>query len=166
MKTTLPRSITNITGAKDFLRSLFLNGESYHPEDSAADIVNTSTGRTVFTTTEAKQLDRLMREIYALKEIDPCEYLLELDFRKEQFIDEFEEVSGYKVWTVYELNEEEKPGDYGDPDRFVTVSNDEGRIVVLGFTNGIFYLVYAGVQVDDHRIGNLFKHITEAFKTV
>lgn len=167
MKTVLPRSIMDITGAKEFLRALFLNGESYHPEDGAQNIVSVSSGHPVFSPAEAKTLNRLMAEVYDLKQIDPCEYLLELEFRKEHFIDQFEELSGFTVWPSLELDEEDKPGAYGDPDRYVSISNNEGKILVLGFTSGRFYLIYDGViNVDADRLAKLYKDIKESFKSL
>ena len=88
MKTILPAKISTIKEAKEFLTSLHINGEAYHPEDSAADIVNGKTDKELFTAAEAEKLDGLMTDIYNLKgndgrhvdlAFDPCEFLLQLD---------------------------------------------------------------------------------------
>lgn len=39
MKTTLPTAINTIEEAKTFLTELNTNGEAYHPEDDAHDII-------------------------------------------------------------------------------------------------------------------------------
>jgi len=82
MKTTIPAKITNVTEAQIFLHALFVNRESYHPEDPAQDIGWTDQkGNFVglFSPEEAAQLNSLMIDIYSLENpaFDPCEYLLE-----------------------------------------------------------------------------------------
>ena len=85
MITTLPTSINTIEEAKAFLTELHKNGESYHPEDSAHDIINTETNKLVFTYDEALQLDRLMDEITAATEDGTfaCEFLWKLESKIE-----------------------------------------------------------------------------------
>ena len=81
MKTTLPKKIESIAHAKKFLSELDKNGESYHPEDNAEECLDN------ITDDEAKQLNRLMNEIYALPgnehyqsmAFDPCAFLLHVD---------------------------------------------------------------------------------------
>lgn len=94
MKTLLPKSINTVTEAKIYLASLFFNGESYHPEDSAKDIV--WDGCNPPTETEAALMDKLMEDIYNLDgnngnhttpKFDPCEFLMDIDKeRREQHI--------------------------------------------------------------------------------
>lgn len=89
MKTNLPASILTVQEAKEFLTVLFDNGESYHPEDDAADVGNWSMTifLPIFTEPEAEQLNKLMEDIYNLEGnngnhanpiFDPCGFLLDL----------------------------------------------------------------------------------------
>jgi len=82
-KTTLPEAINTIPEAKKFLRELYNNGESYHPEDDAKDILWISCGQP--TTRQATKLNKLMDDIYNLEGNDgnhatpifcPCGFLL------------------------------------------------------------------------------------------
>ena len=98
MKTPLPESITTIAQAKEFLTNLYNNGETYHPEDDATDLVGS-----LFTQKEGEQLNKLMSEIYALEGnesaqsmvFDPCQFLLELD---PDYVNE-EMYKGYEIRT-------------------------------------------------------------------
>jgi hypothetical protein len=84
MKTILPEKISTIKEAKDFLTELHKNGESFHPEDDANDLVGDP-----FTKEEGDKLNQLMADIYNLPGNDgfhdgrilfcPCEHLLSLD---------------------------------------------------------------------------------------
>lgn len=89
MKTNLPEAITTVQEAVVFLRELHNNGEAFHPEDDATDVVwNTPLyqhpGRE-----ECKQLNKLMADIYNLPgndgshsdplAFDPCGYLLDIE---------------------------------------------------------------------------------------
>lgn len=80
MKTNLPESINSIEEAKDFLRNLYINGESFHPEDDAHNI---SWGACEEPTPEeCDKLNNLMSDIYEVAkgtDFDPCGYILELD---------------------------------------------------------------------------------------
>lgn len=87
MKTILPVAITTPEEAKAFLTALSDNGEVFHPEDDAHDIVwNVCPAP---TTEEADLLNKLMNDIYNLPGndgrhiapmiFDPCEHLLDLD---------------------------------------------------------------------------------------
>lgn len=81
LRTKLPVTIKSINDVKGFLRSLHTNGETYHPEDDANDVVWHTVNPTV---KEHNELNRLMSEIYALPEAKtgdfcPCEFLLYLD---------------------------------------------------------------------------------------
>lgn len=81
MRTNLPPDIMSVHEAKCFLRSLWLNNESYHPEDLAKDIIWNLPEEQRPTNSECVQLDKLMSDIYGLgiNSIDPCQYLLDLD---------------------------------------------------------------------------------------
>lgn len=90
MQTNLPKTITTVEEAKAFLTELHTNGEHYHPEDSALDVIWTEiTGATIPVIAEQKQLDKLMSDIYMLPGndgrhhgdivFDPCEFLNSLD---------------------------------------------------------------------------------------
>ena len=84
MKTNLPYSINTIEEAKAFLFDLHQNGESYHPEDDAFDIINAEQ-LPLFTIEEAEQLNNLFGEIANLSRgdhetlFDASEYLMSLD---------------------------------------------------------------------------------------
>lgn len=63
MKTKLPEAITTVEEAKAFITDLFNNGEGYHPEDDAFDVIWTSSNPTIV---EKMQLNKLMADIYDL----------------------------------------------------------------------------------------------------
>lgn len=79
------RSIGTVKEAKKFLKSLYDNGEAYHPEDNAFDLEWEKGEKP--TTEECYKLNDLMSSIYALAGnedhqnmlFDPCEYLSVLD---------------------------------------------------------------------------------------
>lgn len=89
MKTTLPVSINTVGEAKAFLAELYTNGESFHPEDDAHDIL---WNEVEVSPAEADQLNALMSMIYELPEctpkhdgeiglymdFDPCGYILDI----------------------------------------------------------------------------------------
>ena len=76
MKTVLPNEIKTVEQAKAFLTDLHNNGEAYHPEDDAHEIVWNTEERP--TTNDMNMLNFLMDEIYKLPDFDPCEFLLDL----------------------------------------------------------------------------------------
>jgi hypothetical protein len=91
MKTKLPANIGTIEEAETFLTELYENGEAYHPEDLASDVINSQTDERLFTDEESEKLDALMTQIYFLPEngnnyrtnpnalaFDPCGFLLDL----------------------------------------------------------------------------------------
>jgi len=78
MKTIIPAVITTSEHAKQFLTDLFNNGEAYHPEDSAFDIVVLSTEHRAFTDNEAEKLNEAMEQVYDVADFDPCELLMDL----------------------------------------------------------------------------------------
>jgi hypothetical protein len=84
MKTNLPEKITTVEEAKRFLYDLFINNETFHPEDDPLKIIWQTSDPTI---QEKKHLKVLMNDIYDLPGnkrrpqnmvFDPCEYLLEL----------------------------------------------------------------------------------------
>lgn len=75
MKTTLPKRITTVYKAKKFLTNLHRNGELYHPEDDAHDII-WNTDHKYPTDEECDTLNRLMADIYQLNGFDPCDFIL------------------------------------------------------------------------------------------
>lgn len=75
MKTQLPLEIKTIKGAEQFLTDLYNNGESFHPEDDAHEIIWSGKAP---TESECNQLNELMDAIYQLEDFDPCEHLLKL----------------------------------------------------------------------------------------
>lgn len=77
MKTKLPTKITSVKQAKTFLTDLFNNGESYHPEDDANDIIKPN-GKPLCTWKDAKQLNKLRDDMYQLKNFDPCAIFCDL----------------------------------------------------------------------------------------
>jgi len=79
MKTNLDRTITTQDEAEDFLSELFENGESFHPEDDAHQIIWSCNPAP--TDEECDKLNTLISQIYNLPnypEFDPCEYFCEL----------------------------------------------------------------------------------------
>lgn len=90
MNTILPKNIKTVYEAKKFILTLHKNGESYHPEDPAEDIISHSTNKRKFTDEEAVKLNSLMNDIYNLEGnnypndmvFDPCEFLIKLLVKK------------------------------------------------------------------------------------
>ncbi len=87
MKTNLPKEIKTVEQAKVFLTELYKNGEAYHPEDDATDIVWNLPEQQHPTHAEAVQMNKLMQDIYNLPgnkdkypnlEFDPCEVIMDL----------------------------------------------------------------------------------------
>jgi len=85
MKTKLPEAIKTIEEAENFLSALHENGESFHPEDDAHDIIwNSIPEEHKPTKAECDQLNKLMTDIYEIDGndvntgFDPCGYLLDL----------------------------------------------------------------------------------------
>lgn len=79
MKTKLPTEIKSIDEAKKFLSDLYVNGEVYHPEDDAHDIVwNFLPESDVPTGEECDRLNKLMGQVYGIG-LDPCEFVNELN---------------------------------------------------------------------------------------
>lgn len=77
MRTTLPIEINSIQDAEKFLKELNDNGEAYHPEDDAFDIVWNGTEP---VENEKTHLNELMDQCYEFgTSFDPCEYLLSLE---------------------------------------------------------------------------------------
>ena len=77
MKTNLNREIITEYDAVEFLTELHQNGEEFHPEDDAHDIVWRNL-KVPPTSAERDQLNKLMDQIYENTDIDPCEILLDL----------------------------------------------------------------------------------------
>jgi len=50
----------------------FNNGEAYHPEDSAFDVIVLSTECRAFTDVEAEKLNEAMEQVYDVADFDPC----------------------------------------------------------------------------------------------
>lgn len=73
--------VVTLDDAKALFRALHAAGLGYHPEDSAADIVDAVTGP-YFSPAESAALDARMAEAFALdwqQWEDPCGYFLALD---------------------------------------------------------------------------------------
>lgn len=75
MRTPLPTAIVSVEEAKQFLKELHENGESFHPEDDAHSIVWQTSNP---TPQERDHLNKLMSDIYDVADFDPCGYLLDL----------------------------------------------------------------------------------------
>ncbi|HTN09213.1 hypothetical protein [Agriterribacter sp.] len=84
MKTILPESINTIQQAKALLIDLHHNGEAYHPEDNADEII----WQTCQPSQQEKdRLNKLMADMHGIKSpkgkttvsFDPCEFLISLD---------------------------------------------------------------------------------------
>lgn len=74
MKTLLPANISTVDQAKEFINNLLNNGECYHFDDDAKDVLFDD--GTYFSESEAIKLNILMNEIYLLPNFDPFEYVL------------------------------------------------------------------------------------------
>ena len=75
LKTKLPDHIASFDQAKEYLINLYNNGESYHPEDSAAECFEG------ISEADAAQMDTLMIRVYIHftdHDADPCKFLLDL----------------------------------------------------------------------------------------
>jgi hypothetical protein len=77
MKTPIPEKITSVLEAKAFLKALHLNGEAFHPEDPAAEIIDYRTRQRLFTDEEAAKIEKALEQVYLYMN-DPCEYYLNL----------------------------------------------------------------------------------------
>lgn len=73
MRTALPAAISNVEEAKTFLTELNNNGEVFHPEDNANELVGD-----LFTKEEGDKLNKLMSEILSLESFDACDFILSL----------------------------------------------------------------------------------------
>jgi len=113
MKTQLPASINSVSEAKELLKALFDNGESFHPEDDARDLSGD-----IFTKKEGVLLNKLMGDIYKLEQVnkdgnnkyefDPCDYLLSLMHADDEYL-----IEGWEVMTLKKIMEgEERFEDY------------------------------------------------------
>ncbi len=114
MKTTLPTRINTVAEAQAFLKELYTNGESFHPEDDALNIDWDCDPRP--TVDEQFRLNLLMEDIYNLSGndgrhsgkmiFDPCTCLLELDPEYLQRVaDDTEEVEDDRIFTAQDMVE-------------------------------------------------------------
>jgi len=78
MKTNLERTIKTDQEAIDFLTELYRNGECFHPEDDAHDVVWHGL-KSPPTGYECELLNLLMGQIESNTNIDACEILIDLD---------------------------------------------------------------------------------------
>ncbi len=76
MLTTLPATIATIDEAKQFLNELHMNGETWHFEDDARDVIWTTSSP---TETEAMQLNVLAANMLCLPDFCPFDYIIQLD---------------------------------------------------------------------------------------
>jgi hypothetical protein len=105
MKTTLPESINSEAEAKRFLAQLAKNGELYHPDDPAADVITIGNNR-LFTDEEAPKVDALMKQVFEHLP-DPYGYGISLDIKFDEhgiaepfeISGEFHEAHGIKGFT-------------------------------------------------------------------
>lgn len=74
LTTNTYRTIETPEEAKQFLKDLHDNGELYHPEDSAKDIVFNNINP---TEQEREALNNLMEQVYKVADFDPCEYIID-----------------------------------------------------------------------------------------
>jgi hypothetical protein len=77
MKTRIPSKFISRKQAEKFLQRLHENGESFHPEEDAHDIINYK-GEPLFTDAEARKMNLAISRIYEFKGFDPCEFLNDL----------------------------------------------------------------------------------------
>lgn len=172
MKTTLPtaiqdehskiwRHIHTEGDAKKFLKELFDNGESYHPDDDVFDLIDG-----LFNEDESKGLNKIMQEIYSLpSNFDPCQYLLDLDleFHKHYNIEEYETETGYTIREPYTKEEAEQFGDYGQIDRLLIIERAKNEILFISLNNDIFNITYNGEIYTASSLKELGINILEGF---
>ena len=75
MKTRIPQSIRSEETAKRFIDKLVKNGEVFHFEDDAFDIVDAK-GEYVFNENEARRMNLAISKMYDIEGFDPCEYFI------------------------------------------------------------------------------------------
>lgn len=78
LKTKLPKNIKSLQQAIDYLTLLYINGESYHCDDSAHDIIWSLPESQQPTQNECNHLNVLMAQVHSFHP-DPCEVLNELN---------------------------------------------------------------------------------------
>jgi hypothetical protein len=79
MKTKLPESINTVGEATAFLTELFNNGEAFHPEDAAQDILWALPEDQRPTWYECIRLNTLMNECFHVDpDFDPCAVFCDL----------------------------------------------------------------------------------------
>lgn len=80
MKTKLPLGINTAEQAMKFISALFNNNEHFNFEDDANTVFKEVNGKDskIFTIREAKRVNELIGDCYAVKEFDPEKYLCEL----------------------------------------------------------------------------------------
>jgi len=63
--------ITNNEEAKKFICDLYFDGNLYHLDEPASNIINLKTGKDYFTPEECSLLDTRVDEVFKYMEIDP-----------------------------------------------------------------------------------------------
>jgi hypothetical protein len=64
MTTKLPTQLTNESEVVNFITDLYNNGEFFHLDDDAKDIINNKTNQRLFTDDEADKLNELMEQAF------------------------------------------------------------------------------------------------------
>jgi len=73
--------IKTINQAKGYINALFVNEMDFHFDDDPREVINYGTGERIFSDQEAEEIDRRIREMFALewgKYKCPIGYLLHL----------------------------------------------------------------------------------------
>lgn len=83
MQTVLPTTIKTIEKAKEFLKELHTNGESFHPEDDPRTVIWNGEPPSRREMTHLRNLMGMIYDLPGNKDsqnmaFDPCGYLLEL----------------------------------------------------------------------------------------
>jgi len=95
LKTKLPDTIRTIEQAKSYLTELHKNGESYHPDESAFEIVWQFEGDP--PRHQLLSLDRLMDQIHKIEGFNACDFLNSLIEQEEKKLNQEEEENNKSI---------------------------------------------------------------------
>jgi hypothetical protein len=64
MTTKLPTQLTNESEVVNFITELYNNGEFFHLDDNAEDIISNVTNERLFTDSEAEKINELLNQAF------------------------------------------------------------------------------------------------------
>lgn len=76
MNTILPESITSVSEAKKYLSDLHHNGEAYHPDDDAHDVLFQTCNP---SSVQRDKMNYLMSQVFTFDSLDPYAFLIDLN---------------------------------------------------------------------------------------